>query len=235
MTALIVEDDPVQASSLTLVIRNRFPNIECLTVSSYDAALPLLVEYSFDFFMLDIVLDKEKHRSGIHLGKHIRSFEKYKTTPIIFITSFPEHMPEAINLIHCYSFLIKPYDDVALCEALRSLLRIIHPSHNEIALHDVNGILYHLKSDEILYIQVMGHILKIYTANNCFETRDCSLSELCERIPEGLWQCHKSYAVNPFAVHTLDWTTRSIHIRGLTDLIPIGRHFQKKLKGLKQQ
>ena len=108
MNILVLEDEKSQRDALVKIIEKNFLDSKVYSSESLAKARQFLTEKRFDLFLLDIeVLDG----SGIEFAKKIRKIDKYKLTGIVFITANLIHMLEAFKEIHCYDFLIKPYNE----------------------------------------------------------------------------------------------------------------------------
>ena len=64
-------------------------------------------KYIIDLFLLDIILDeKNKNDSGgILFAQSVREIDKYKLTPVIFVTSLIGWEADLLKTIHCYVIL----------------------------------------------------------------------------------------------------------------------------------
>ena len=63
----------------------------------------------YSVYLLDIQLSDNEHETGINLGKLIRSNKRTLFSPIIFTTTVTSAMKTALNELHCYNFLEKPF------------------------------------------------------------------------------------------------------------------------------
>ena len=109
---LIVEDQPAQLLALQKILESYNENFEIKTSSDYDTAYHIVTGSTiFDLFLLDIKFQEQdwENYSGLTLGHFIRSMHCYQYTPIVFITSIPEKIYEALNDTHCYHYILKPY------------------------------------------------------------------------------------------------------------------------------
>lgn len=107
MSILVIEDSNTQRENLVKMIEKEFIDIRIYQSSSITTAMSILKEKDIKLFFIDINLGDE---SGLELAKKIRTIPKYKLTGIVFITSQIIHIIEAFKSIHCYDFLVKPYD-----------------------------------------------------------------------------------------------------------------------------
>lgn len=225
MNILILEDDLQQAAGLYRYIKNYNDSIDIYKTTTYEKALLMADNIPIDIFMLDIQLPGEK--SGLDFGRYLRSAERYSNTPIIFLTGMNEYIFDAVNEIHCYGYLPKPYS----AGDVRSLLMSLSFSGTEeteqtIIIKDINGIAFRILPSEIDYIAAENRRLHIYTINNEYYTGYCTLYECLEKFP-GFLQIHKKYLVNPKHITNYDRTSNYIAIRETT--LPVGRKYKNEL------
>jgi CheY-like chemotaxis protein len=110
---LIVEDDAVLATDLTVFLRGLGAKV-ALSAPSNPAALSALVHYVFDAAVLDVNLQNEW---VFPVATALRD----AGIPFVFLTAYP---PESIPVEHRdRPFLQKPYNNVVLAQQLRSLLQ----------------------------------------------------------------------------------------------------------------
>ena len=106
ITVLIVEDDLLQLQALDTMLTEYNPKWNLLKASTYTDALTYIDTHNIQLFLFDVELNKENDsENGIALAKIIRTNDKYRHTPIIFITAIPEKIYEALNETHCYHYL----------------------------------------------------------------------------------------------------------------------------------
>lgn len=124
---LLVEDVESQAKALKSIIQSHIPNVQITIASNTADALHLIHTLpSIDLFFLDIALseDYNKKNDGITLGLEIRAINKYINTPIIYVTSYTNRIQEAINTVHCFGFLYKPYTPSDVTNLLDSIFQL---------------------------------------------------------------------------------------------------------------
>ena len=230
MNILIVEDDKSQQKSIQAVVCACFSDVSVSTATNYQEAVDHLCTNNYDIFLLDIDLNEGNDRDGIALANYIRGISMYRISPILFLTSYPNKIEEAVNQTHCYSYLIKPYGANALKDALLSLAKTPLLAEQIFEFKDSNGIYYHLRPDAIVYAEVLGHTLHIYTDENQFETKEYSFQQFCRLFPLHMLRCHKSYAVNPQRVLGYSFHKKEIYLPNSFPNIPIGRQYLKSVQ-----
>jgi DNA-binding response OmpR family regulator len=79
---LVVDDDEMVLMALDELLK--WEGYEIQTVSSGSEALQKLDESHYDLIMLDVIMPE---MDGFELCKLVREKEKYKETPVIFLTA----------------------------------------------------------------------------------------------------------------------------------------------------
>ncbi len=89
-----------------------YEDIKLYPTSRTEDAYQTALEKNIDVFLVDIVLKPEKldDMSGMIFAESIRQVEKYRFTPIIFLTALCDPEMHAYKEIHCYGYLSKPYN-----------------------------------------------------------------------------------------------------------------------------
>ena len=226
MNILILEDNEEQAKFLEQIVKNTY-NINAVHIAhNINCAEQLIQQHNFDLFILDIVIDANNNQAdtGIDFALSIRKREQYLHTPVIFITSYPEHMQVAINDTHCYSFIIKPYTTKTVIKALMEVSDYYGHDSTFLKIRDYTGIIFRIRIADILYVESNGHRLIVHTEHSNYDTGEFTLDKIIEYLPEIFIRCHRKYILNMSKASSYDRTNRLIHIG--KDTIPIGRTYK---------
>ena len=139
---------------------------------------------------LDVLLEEENAMdwSIAHLAA--------QSTPVIFMTSFPEAAYN-ISETNCCYYLVKSHiDEVSLTRALQAALR-------KAAGHDANMTVIRQGSlnrvvnyADVLYIETFNNNLTLHLTDGGRVSVYSSLKDFAERLPPNFLRCHKSYMVN---------------------------------------
>lgn len=162
------------------------------------------------------------NQKGLELATHIRSLPSYSRTPILFITAFPEHIYPAVNKLHCFAYLLKPYTEQ---EVHRQLAALFDNNKSAILLKTSENIYIRLALDSLQYIHSRGRYLDFVTTSASYRSRQYTLKELLTLLPDNFVRCHKSYIVNQTFVDNFDFVNHFAHITASDDLIPLSRNF----------
>lgn len=205
---LIVEDDSKQRENIVKMIQGTDKNLNVYEAESKEEAIKTLEKTFIDFFYIDISL---KNSSGLELAFEIRKIEKYKFNWIIFITTHVQYMLQAFKEIHCYDYIIKPYDKDEVIKMTKELIEgsHIHREQEKKDKHVIfdlkNGINIKLNVDEIIFIEVNFRIMTVHTKNASYEVKNLSLNKALEMINcNNIVQSHKSFVVNTNYINKIE-------------------------------
>lgn len=197
---LIVEDDGKQRGNFVKMLQEIDEDLNIYEAESKEEAIKILEETNISFFFIDISL---KNSSGLELAFEIRKLEKYKFNWIIFITTHIQYMIQAFKEIHCYDYIIKPYDKDEVIKMTKELISGSHmnmeaENKDKHVIFDLkNSISIKIKVDEIIFIEVRLRIMTIYTKNGSYEVKRLSLNKVLEMIEcDNIIQSHKGFVVN---------------------------------------
>ena len=232
MKILIIEDTKTTCDFISSVIHNHYSDIECDCALSFDNALTKIQSDTYDMLIIDYELDKDNpEKNGIELGKHLSKIKKYKNTPIVFETSFPEYVFQAVNSLNCVYYLLKPFKEIDIQKMLKKVFSKLTPEL-KLEFHNSNGIQTIIKISDIVYITSTHRKIQVMTSNTSYMFSRYTLSQIEKKSKNLLVRCHKSYIINPDYVKyadklnnyvTLEWSSN-------TATIPIGRKYDKKLQ-----
>lgn len=198
MNILIVEDMRDQREALKKIIEEEFKNITIYLAPSLETALKIANIQNIDLFMFDVNL---QGRTGIELAEKIRCNNKYKLTPIVFITIESGKMIDAFKNIHCYDFIIKPYRKEEIKKIINTFLEaqsVSEKMHNKYTFFNISPLIsvkiYH---KDIIFIEYYLRKCTIYTIKDKYDVKVRGLNNLIKEIDsEYIVQSHKSYAIN---------------------------------------
>lgn len=229
MRLLILEDDKITATNVANVIKRRNPELLIDTAQNIDTAMQLLDNHKYSFFILDIMLSENRDvREGIIFAQYLRSSDIYRTAPILFTTSLPDEIERCLNDFHCYSYLLKPYNDARLLKAIDDLLASENDTSNSISIRLKSSITIKLSFGDIVYITSDGHELTFYCFNDStYTTNAYTMKDILNILPSQFIRCHKCNIINKDYVTSYSKSSYCVNI-GKT-FIPIGRTYLKDL------
>lgn len=159
----ICEDDKTQKEYILQQIQDYYD--ECgqkIVMEAFESAEELMFKYPeelpFDCLILDI---KMKKIDGMELAKWIR--KKDNNIKIIFITGDKDYVFDGYK-VGAVRYILKPYKKQDLIEALNCVEESINDSQLEETVYiSYQGSSLKLVMSDILYVQVKGHYIDIYT------------------------------------------------------------------------
>lgn len=228
---LIVEDDEIQQNALKKLIQKTYPDSMVTAADSYETALESIDLNEYHLFILDIKLTEDtdcaaKTSTGLDLAFHIRRKIQYRFTPIIFITALPDKIYTAVNDLHCYNYIVKPYSDEDVINAIHAVLSSPFFQNACLELYDTNGIYFKLYLEDIIYIQFQSHVYLICTTKGIYRVSSYRIKKTGINIFSNLVRCHKSYYINPGYILNYDKTTKIVKLNQCKSKIPVGRAYK---------
>lgn len=234
---LILEDDSIQLKTLSNIIKQLGDIYHVYEAASIEKAIYISEHEIIDLFYIDINLIDE---SGLEFALEIRKKEKYKLTWIIFVTIYKEFMLPAFKKIHCYDYILKPYD-IENIEKITKLLLTDSGAQVAVTNVDEKSIIVDVKNiqvkifiNEIIFVEVFIRTSIIHTMNGSFTIDYLSLKKLYEMInDENVMQSHRSYLVNVKYISkiekTNDKTAYKIHFYNTKETALIGHNYKKDI------
>lgn len=200
MNVLIVEDDRIQRKNLKSTIQQIDKGINIYEAEDKGEALEIANKNNIDIFYIDISL---KNSSGLDFAMELRKVQRYEFSFIIFLTTHIEYITQAFKQVHCYDYLLKPYD-IADVESMTKRF-ILHDDKINDTPKDKNYVVFEIKKginvkiyvDEIIFIEMSLRVCMIHTVNGVYKISRLALEKILKLINcDNIIQCHKSFAVN---------------------------------------
>lgn len=113
---LVVDDEPLARTGLATLVRND-PELECVgECGDGQAAIEAVESLHPDLVLLDVQMP-EIDGFGV-----IRAIGAARMPPVIFVTAYEEFALQAFR-VHAVDYLVKPFSDAALADALNRAKR----------------------------------------------------------------------------------------------------------------
>lgn len=234
---ILVEDDYMQREILKKMIVSKYEDIEIYEADSESSALEIINKHYINIFLIDISL---KESSGLELARNIRDISKYEFSPLIFLTTHVDYMLQAFKQIHCYDYIIKPYnkEDVLamlnkfiVCE--NSQLNNIKDDDKEVIITLKNGIYVGIKTNDIFFIEVKGKNCDINTINGVYIANNISLKKILEMINcKFIIQSHRAFAISTnymLKVEKLDSKLSEVYFENYSKTALLGYKFKDNI------
>jgi len=234
---LIVEDESIIALDIASKLKKNGYEIAGIADTAKNA-LQIAADCEPDIALLDISIKGET--DGIHLAKMLNDT---KQIPIIYITSYSDrHTVERARLTFPYAYLIKPFRDIDLFNAIELAFRNAarQPATQEgqnnitpevltlgdrIFIRTGNASFEKLMLDDIRYIEadrsycaVIAHDKKYILSNSLNHI----LQSLCA---EQIIRVHKSFAVNVKNISAIKDNSLIVYAKE----IPIGAGYRQHI------
>lgn len=232
---LILEDHCIQLKTLSEIIKQLSKSYRVYEATSTREALTIAQGKKIDLFYLDIHL---KDESGLKFAEEIRKIDDYKLTWIIFVTIYKDYMLTAFKKIHCYDYIIKPYNIETIQRITR---RLLSDSRYQIAVTEISDkfIVVPIKNievkiyvHEIIFVEVFIRSSTIHTTQGPFTIDYLSLKKLNLMIQDKMiLQSHRSYLVNVNYINKIeksnDKTSCKIHFYNTDKTALLGNSYKK--------
>lgn len=225
---MIVEDENNIADGLKTIILSIKEDMEIYSTGYAKEALEKSRGSTYDLFLLDIQL---LDYSGYELAKELRNIDKYKFTPIVFITAIPTKELLAFKQIHCYDYIVKPFREKEVVETLSTILNY-GIKKEEYINFNLKNYIYRVKIDEIIYFEVVQRKIEVVTIKERFLLSNYTLKSLEKELSEVFIRCHKGFIVNINYISSIDKLNNIINLKSTKDIIPIGRKYKDNLGGM---
>lgn len=195
-------------------------------------AYALVMQNRIQLFIIDIILDitRPGDTSRMKFVESIRKIEKYKYTPLIFITSLQDPEIYAYRELHCYGYIEKPFEIESVRKLLGEALECNIAGEDGHVLHfRKDGILYPIQCNEVIYAQSTNHTICFYLINGTvFRISYKTCKQILEEAEyDEFIQCSRGTIVNRKYIEHVDMTNEMITLRGNVR-VEIGIRYKKK-------
>lgn len=231
---MVLEDNKDSVMALRAMIEKISPDIFVLPVESLGEARKELeaAKEPFHAFLLDINLEEENMEdiSGITFAREVRSLRQYAFTPIVMITSLAGMELQAYRELHCYQYIVKPYQEDDIQKLIRKLLFQTGEVSESSVLIKKEGINYKLLCKDIVCIKAIPRGVDIMLAKETMSVPYLTIKQLMEKLPqERFMQCHRMFVVNRDHIDYVDMVNGFIHMKNGMEA-EIGVTYKSKVK-----
>lgn len=199
---LVLEDQKDSREALCKMIAsyNRENEVEIDSAATYEEAEKLLNnKKTYNGFFIDINLDieNENDQSGIEFARLLRKNRKYEFTPVIMVTSIASLEMTSFREIHCYQYIVKPYDRKTVEDVIQKIVMHDKIAEEKYIIVKKNGINYKIKCDAIQYVQAITRGVQIKLTKETVKVPYLTIKEFMKKVDlEDFIQCHRMYVVN---------------------------------------
>lgn len=238
MKILVIEDDPIYASAIEMLIDEMGYELAAQTNTSNEV-LRLIKATSPDLLLLDIHIQGDM--DGIQVAEYL--YQEQISIPVIFITSFRDNQTfERAKNTNPFAYMIKPFDKDTLQRTIElALYKHVNASWDvenfggwtkDIAIKDsffikVNRKLQKVLISSIYYIEVQNKHSVIVLTNQKLSVR-ISLKDLVKKLPANIFvKVHQSYLVNTQKIENVDMDKNKVQVGRYQ--VPISQRHKKVL------
>lgn len=208
---LILEDSKDCLKAITAMVERVSDRVCAVPVNSLEEARAALNEAQqpFQAFLLDINLniDNNDDLSGIIFAQEIRMKREYAFTPIVMITSLVNMELTAYRELHCYQYLIKPYNEQDIEKLVGKLLFLSQQgeTRDDFVVVKKDGINYKLFCKDIICIKAIPRGVNFVLAKEEMKVLYLSIKQLLDKLPnEKFLQVHRMCVVNQDYIDYVD-------------------------------
>lgn len=234
---LVLEDSKDCLNAITAMLEKVSDRVCVVPVNSLDEARAALEEKAqppFQAFLLDINLNSSDKNdiSGITFAREVRMKREYVFTPIVMITSLANMELTAYRELHCYQYLIKPYDEQDIEKLAGKLLFLSQQGETRDAFVVVkkDSINYKIFCKDIIYVRAVPRGVQFVLLKEEMKIPYLSIKQLMEKLPgDQFLQVHRMWVINQDYIDYVDIVNGFIRMRN-REQVEIGVTYRKDIK-----
>ena len=235
---LILEDCKDSLRAIAAMVEKVSSQVSAVPVGSLEEARCALqnAQQPFQAFLLDINLNAADNNdiSGITFAGEIRSQRQYVFTPIVMITSIANMELKAYRELHCYQYLIKPYQEDDIAKLIGKLLFLSQSGETRepFILVKNSGVNYKLFCKDILCIKAIPRGVNVVMRKEELRVPYMTIKQILEKLPqEKFVQVHRMCVVNKDYIDYIDMVNSLIKLKN-GELVEIGTTYKNGLRKL---
>ena len=233
---LILEDSKDCLRAITAMVEKVSDKVSAVPVNSLEEARAALsdAQQPFQAFLLDINLNINDNEdvSGITFAREVRMKREYAFTPIVMITSLANMELTAYRELHCYQYLVKPYDETDIEKLIGKLLFLSQQGETRDAFVVVkkDGVNYKLFCKDIVCIKAIPRGVNFMLAKENMKVPYLSIKQLLDKLPkENFLQVHRMCVVNQDYIDYVDTVNGLISMKN-GERVEIGVTYKSDIK-----
>lgn len=230
---LLLEDNEKSRKMLVSLLKEVDSEITVLEAENVISAYGYAMRYIIHLFILDIIIDTSVRgdTSGITFASRIREIRKYKSTPIIFISSLEDPKLFTYSELHCFQYIEKPYNSEKVINKVKEALGIEYEDEKDRRIcFRKEGLLLPVKLSNIIYIMCEKPYTRIYMVNDTLEVSYQSLRKIIEIINSDTFVlCNRSTLVNKDYIEAIDITNKLLKMQYTDKQLLLGEAYGKIL------
>lgn len=232
---LILEDSKDSLNAVAAMAENVSKSVSAVPVNSLEEARAALhqAQQPFQAFLLDINLnpDDKDDISGMIFAREIRAKKEYVFTPIVMITSLANMELSAYRELHCYQYLIKPYNEADIEQLVGKLLFLSQQgeTRERFVMVKKDGVNYKLFCKDIICIRAVTRGVCFVLAKEEMRVPYLSIKQLMEKLPkEQFLQVHRMCVVNCDYIECVDTVNGLINLKN-GEMAEVGVTYKNRL------
>lgn len=217
---LILEDSRDSLTALTAMTEKVSKGVSVIPTNSLEEARAALngAQQPFQAFLLDINLnpDDSEDLSGMTFAREIRAKREYAFTPIVMITSIANMELAAYRELHCYQYLMKPYNEEDIEQLVGKLLFLSQQgeTRENFVMVKKDGVNYKLFCKDMICIKAVPRGVCFVLAKEEMRVPYLSIKQLMEKLPsEQFLQVHRMCVVNLDYIDYIDTVNGLINLK----------------------
>lgn len=234
---LILEDSKDCLSAITAMVGKVSEHVCAVPVNSLEEARAALEDEAqppFQAFLLDINLDIDDSDdiSGIIFAREVRLKKEYTFTPIVMITSLANMELTAYRELHCYQYLVKPYNEEDIQKLVGKLLFLSQQGETREAFVVVkkDSINYKLFCKDIVCVKAVPRGVNFVLLKEEMKVLYLSIKQLLEKLPSDKFlQVHRMCVVNQDYIDYVDMVNGLICMKN-GEQVEIGITYKNEIK-----
>lgn len=234
---LILEDSKDCLKAITAMVEKVSEHVCAVPVNSLEearAALDDRAQPPFQAFLLDINLktDDNADTSGITFAREVRMHKEYVFTPIVMITSLANMELTAYRELHCYQYLVKPYNEEDIQKLVGKLLFLSQQGETRDAFVIVkkDSINYKIFCKDIICIKAVPRGVHFVLLKEEMKVLYVSIRQLLEKLPSDKFlQVHRMCVVNQDYINYVDTVNGLIRMKN-GEQVEIGITYKNDMK-----
>ncbi|MTK10907.1 MAG: response regulator transcription factor [Clostridiaceae bacterium] len=196
---LVIEDCEIQRKSLIKILLQMGLDLKIYEADNETDSLEIARNVNIDLFFVDIELNES---SGLDFALKLRDIEKYKLSWIVFATTHMNYMIQAFKEVHCYDYILKPYEPEKIKELTKIILvntqdKDCKEDTEKRVVFNSKGIEIIISTSDIIFLEANIKNCIIHTRVGKFQINRLALKKALEMINEPfIIKSHRSFAIN---------------------------------------
>lgn len=233
---LVLEDDMEMLNLIEKLIGEIRGSFHVYKVSSVAEAYRTAIEKNISLFVVDIMLDSSVRDdvSGLKFVEKLRTIDKYRFVPVIFITALSDPELHAYRNLHCYGYLEKPLIIREAKRLMEEALQYEYQDEGDSVLYlRKDGVIYAIREKDIIYIRSHAGKVTIKAIKEELMVYYRNCKDILEKLDSKAFiPCNRSTMVNRNYIKSVDTTNRIIQLKENYGMIEIGVTMKKKFMEL---